>query len=254
MKIYKSLNTVIEFNFDSNIQNNQRKENIKVFNQKFNNIFKRTMFTKLSNIRNLKKSGDLLTDTGNDSTIKAVVNTTASSKLNSLDFANNQIKQQQYIIEQTSSSTTTISIKDIYTGINNPMQFNRNLATYGKINKKYIVESKDDKLKTDILFIKFKAKRLEAADSAFHNEKISKDQFLVYVKRMNVLDLSYVHSTITDIIEEGYYKENEKEEYVKIIYHVITTKPTLVDYGGPNKFKPIHLYSNRKSGTYFIIL
>jgi hypothetical protein len=69
---------------------------------------------------------------------------------------------------------------------------------------------------------------------------------------MNALDLSYVHATISDITQYNIVQENE--EYVTINYHVITTKPTLVDYGGPNIFKPIFLYYDEKTKiTYYTI-
>jgi hypothetical protein len=84
-------------------------------------------------------------------------------------------------------------------------------------------------------FLRFKDARIEEAEIAHQQEKMSKNQFFVFIKRMEALNLSYQHSTITDIIEED-------EEYITIIYHVITTKATIVDYGGANKYKPIFLY------------
>jgi len=56
-------------------------------------MFKRYMFTHLSKVRNLKKSGDLLTITGNTTTITKVGNVVENFKLNSIDLANSDIKQ-----------------------------------------------------------------------------------------------------------------------------------------------------------------
>jgi len=206
--------------------------------------FKRNMFTKGGNIKNLKKSGDLISTTGNESVIKIGGNISVTSKLKSLDLANHIAKQQeQYIIEQTSSSTTTVALKDISTGIISPRNVNRYLATYGKINKNYIVNIKEDELKINTnAFIKYKATRI--AEEVLKQKKMSKDQFLVFVKRLNAIDLSYMHATICDIIKNSI---EENEEYFTIIYHVITTKPTIVDYGGPNRFKPIFLYHNKEA-------
>jgi hypothetical protein len=165
---------------------------------------------------------------------------------NSLDLANNIVKkQEQYIIEQTSSSTTTVVIKDIGTGLTFPRVVNRHLATYGKINKNYILNLKEDELNANINnFLRYKAMRIAKVEEALKQKKISKDQFLVFVKRFNAIDLSYVHATISDIIEESV---EDGEEYVTIIYHVITTKPTIIDHGGPNQFKPIYLYHNKEA-------
>lgn len=252
------------------IQNNQRKDNLKIFNQQINNyskivivshlnnlnqIYKRSMFTTVGNIKNLKKSGDLISTTDNNIIIKTAVNNPSELNSRNLDLANNIAKlQEQYIIEQISISTATVAIKNINTGMISPIKVNRYLATYGKINKNYTVEftESESNSKVTISFIKYKAKSIVEAEEALKQKKISKDQFLVYVKRMNALDFSYVHATISDIIEYNIVKENE--EYITINYHVITTKPTLVDYGGPNTFKPIFLYYDEKTNiTYYTI-
>lgn len=84
-------------------------------------------------------------------------------------------------------------------------------------------------------FLRFKEVRIEEAEIAYQQNKMSKQQFLVFLKRMNALDRSYQHLIIIDIIEED-------EEYVTFIYNVITTKSGIVDYGGPNKYKSIFVY------------
>lgn len=61
-------------------------------------------------------------------------------------------------------------------------------------------------------------------------KKINKDQFLIYTKRLNALDLSYVHATIGDIANKHVSVKGD-EDYITIIYHMITTKRTIVDYG-----------------------
>jgi hypothetical protein len=238
MVFKKVINVHYTFITPNNIQNNKRKDNL-------NQIYKRSMFTIVGNIKNLKKSGDLISTTDNNIIIKTVVNNPSELNLRSLDLANNIAKlQEQYIIEQTSISTTTVAIKNINTGMISPIKINRYLATYGKIDKNYTLELIEDNSKVITSFIKYKAKSIIEAEEALKQKKISKDQFLVYVKRMNALDLSYVHATISDITQYNIVKENE--EYITINYHVITTKPTLVDYGGPNTFKPIFLYYDEK--------
>jgi hypothetical protein len=226
----------------NNIQNNQRKDNL-------NQIYKCFMFTKVGNIKNLKKSGDLISTTNNDIIIKTVVNNHSELNSRNLDLANNIVNlQEQYIIEQTSISTTTIAIKNIKTGMISPIQVNRHLATYGRVDKNNMVELDNVK----IPFIKYKAKAIEAAESALKQKIITNDQFLVYVKRMDALNLSFVHATIADILKYDIIKDNE--EYYTIGYHVITTKPTLVDYGGPNTFKPLFLYNEKETNiTYYTI-
>ena len=217
--------------------------NICIINKKL----KRSMFTKIGKIRNLKKSGDLLSTTDNKSIIK-VGDNTSGLNFNSLDLANNIVKkQEQYIIEKTSGSTTTVVIKDIGTGLTFPMVVNRHLATYGKINKNNILNLKEGELNaTTNAFIRYKAMRIEKAEEAFKQKKISKDQFLVFLKRFNAIDLSYVHATICDIVAESV---EDGEEYFTIVYHVLTTKPTIVDYGYPNIYKPIYLYYNEETDT-----
>jgi len=156
--------------------------NISILNKKL----KRSMFTKISKIRNLKKSGDLLSAIDNKSIIKVVDNTSAGLNFNSLDLANNIVKkQEQYIIEQTSGSTTTVAIKDIGTGLTFPMVVNRHLATYGKINKNYIFNLKEGELNANInVFLRYKATRIAQAEEVFKQKKISKDQFLVFFKKI----------------------------------------------------------------------
>jgi hypothetical protein len=66
----------------NNIQNNQRKDNLKNYYKivivgglnNLNQIYKRSMFTKVGNVRNLKKSGDLISTTDNNIIIKTAVN------------------------------------------------------------------------------------------------------------------------------------------------------------------------------------
>ncbi len=67
---------------------------------------------------------------------------------------------------------------------------------------------------------------------------------------MNALDLSYVHATIGDIVNRHKIVD-EDNEHITIIYHVITTKPTLVDYGGGNVFSPLFLYKDPVTGTVY---
>jgi hypothetical protein len=161
-------------------------------------------------------------------------------------------KQEQYLFEQTSGSTTTVVIKNISTGLTSPIVVNRHLATYGKINKNNILNLKEGELNANTnVFLRYKAMRIEKAEEAFKQKKISKDQFLVFLKRFNAIDLSYVHATICDIVSESV---EDGEEYFTIVYHVLTTKPTIVDYGGPNIYKPIYLYSNKETNvTYYTI-
>ena len=229
-------------NKNSKLYNNNNCKNLNSY-YSLNKTYKRCMFTKVGNIKNLKKSGDLLTMTEKDSIIKPIESTTFLSNLTSLDLANNMTKQQ-YIIEQTSSSVTTVAIKDIGTGSIFPMQINRHLATYGRINRRYPI---NDNLFNTTSFIKYKGKCIAAAEEALKKDLIKKDQFLVYLKRINALDLSYAHATLIDIAEEQILKEGD--EYVTIIYHVITTKPIVVDYGGPNQYTPIFLYQNKETNT-----
>jgi hypothetical protein len=222
----------------------------------FNHIYKRFMFTQtqigIGNIKNLKKSGDLISST-NNTIIKTTANDPSQLNLRSLDLANNIANiQQQYIIEQTSISTTTIAIKNINTGITSPMQVNRNLATYGKISNNVTIDLTINNSRVSASFIQHKARILKEAEEALKQKKMSAEQFLVFAKRINALDLSYVHATIGDIVEHNIFKEDE--EYITICYHVITTKPTVVNYGGPNSFNPIFLYSDKETKiTYYTI-
>lgn len=213
---------------------------------------KRNMFTKVGNVRNLnlKKSGDLITISGNE-VVKKVVNATTELNSTNLNLVTNIVKDQQYIIEHKSNSVA-VAIKGIGTGISFPIEVNRHLASYCKINNYYPVELKNAKFTTYISFLQYKANCLSAADKALEEKKISGDQFFVYTKRLNALDMSYVHSTVCDVIQDNIMKENSV--YVKVIYHVITTKPTKVDLGGPNRFKPILLYYDVNTGiTYYTI-
>lgn len=134
-------------------------------------------------------------------------------------------------------STTTITIKDINSGKIYPIQVDRILATYGKINRNYIVEWKQNNETLKIPFSKFRKIRLAEAQVEFDKKKISAEQFLNFTQRMKALDLSYVHATIGDIIEEN-------DEYVTVAYHVITTKCKPIDYGGPNRFTPMFLWND----------
>jgi len=211
----------------SNLQNNQRKDDLTIINQ----INKRTMFG-ISNVRNLKKSGDIIT-VSNESIIKINNNTSITSKLKSLDLAKSNKKYIETEEVLNTNITTTVAIKNVISGIIQPMKVNRNLATYNKINNYYSIELKESRLETS--FLNLKNIIIEEAKNAFNQEKISEKQFLVLIKRMNALDLSYKHSTITDIIEED-------DTYVTIIYHVITTNKKVVDYGGPNYYKPLLLH------------
>lgn len=151
-KCFNIINKKINVN---SIQNNQRKDNLKIINQsnkrtiimgreqyndkliRVSSSYKRFMFG-ISNVRNLKKSGDLII-VGNENVVKIGSNTTAASKLKSLDLAN---KQQLENIEQVlnSNTTTTVVIKNIVTGVIHPMKVSRSLATYGKIDKRYPIE------------------------------------------------------------------------------------------------------------------
>lgn len=63
----------------SNIQNNQKKDDLII------KLYKRSMFG-ISNVRNLKKSGDIIT-VSNESIMKINNNTSITSKLKSLDLA-----------------------------------------------------------------------------------------------------------------------------------------------------------------------
>lgn len=188
---------------------------------------KRNMFTKVSN---LKKSGDLIT-ISNNSTINRVRNIHSASKLKSLDLAINNLKKEKNI-EYLYSNNSFMPIKNISTGEIYSMQVNRYLAEYGKINKNYPVEYS---VGNTVSFKFFKAERIKEANSALQKKQITPEQFHVFLKRMNALDLSYVHSHIEDIIEEH-------QDTYTVIYHIITTSKKDVDYGGPNKFKPIFLY------------
>jgi len=146
----------------NNIQKKQRKENFKIVIvvglNNLNQIYKRSMFTKVGNVRNLKKSGDLISTTNNNIIIKTASNNPSDLNSRSLDLANNIIKsQEQYIIEQTSISTTTVATKNINTG--NAMNVNRYLATYGKINKNYTMNLTESNSRvTTFSFIKYKTK------------------------------------------------------------------------------------------------
>src|ERR1700751_2577835 len=93
---------------------------------------KRFMFG-ISNIRTLKKSGDIIT-VSNESIMKINSNIFITSKLKSLDLA----KSNKEYIETGEllnlNTTTTIAIKNVVSGIIQPMKVNRALATYVKIN------------------------------------------------------------------------------------------------------------------------
>ena len=80
------------------------------------------------------------------------------------------------------------------------------------------------------------------------------NQFIVLAKRIEALNLSYVHAIIGDIANWRNEALNNDKDKIQIIYHVITTKPTTVDYGGPNKFKPIFLYHDMNTSiSYYTI-
>src|ERR1700754_3584989 len=62
-------------------------------------------------------------------------------------------------------------------------------AEYNKINPNYIVES------SKITFSEYKKKQKEAAILAYKEKLISTKQYIVNLKRLNALDVSYKHST-----------------------------------------------------------
>ena len=146
--------------------------------------------------------------------------------------------------ETTFLSASTRLNSFIISTIRNTNYINR-FAEYNKFNPYYTVKLNDRLSK--IPFSKFKNKRKKEATDAYKKNEMSKDQHLAFFKRMDALNLSYNHSTLIDIIDED-------EEYVTIIYHVITTHEKEVDYGGPNKFKPILLYhDNIKNKDFYTI-
>lgn len=106
-------------------------------------INKRCMFMKSgkNKISNLKRSGDIISTVDTKMAIKVEKNNTSVLNLNSLDLVNTKEKEQEYIIEKISSipTTTIITLKNINDGRVFPMQVNRNLAFYGKINKNFTV-------------------------------------------------------------------------------------------------------------------
>lgn len=211
---------------------------------KINFSYNRYMFKRGGNIANLKKSGDLISATDTKIIIKTEEYKPYEANLNSLDLANKFKQQQEYTIENISNSTTTITIKDINKGIVYPMTVNRNLAFYGKIGRDWAVtfSKTEDIFKDNVTFLKHKNEVLEAAAAALKLKQIEVNQYVVIAKRINALNLSYVHATIGDIANWRKPVLNEDKEQITIVYHVITTKPTNVDYGGPNQFKPIFLY------------
>lgn len=199
-------------------------------------INKRCMFMKSgkNKISNLKRSGDIISTVDTKMAIKVEKNNTSVLNLNSLDLVNTKEKEQEYIIEKISSipTTTIITLKNINDGRVFPMQVNRNLAFYGKINKNFTVGflSTENIFTTKNNYKQFKANAWSAAEEALQQKKINKDQFLIYTKRLNALDLSYVHATIGDIANKHVSVKGD-EDYITIIYHMITTKRTIVDYG-----------------------
>ena len=174
----------------NNILNNKRKEDL--------NICKRYMFKRGGggNIENLGKSGDLISSAETKIIIKTESDNTGLSNLRSLDLANNYEKLQQCIIERKSTSTTVISIKDINKGIVYPIRINRNLALYGKINKGFTCVSSKNNIFERTSFIKYKADCIANAEIALKEKKVKADQFLVFVKRLEALDLSYLYKKI----------------------------------------------------------
>jgi len=238
MKINNSKYFTNNFNL-SNLQNNQKKDDLIFINQ----IYKRFMFS-ISNVRNLKKSGDIIT-VSNESIIKINNNISITSKLKSLDLAKSNkvyIENEQVL---NTNTTTTVAIKNVISGVMQPMKVNRTLATYGKIDNNYSIKLEESMLETS--FLNLKNVIIEEVNIAFKKKLISKEQLFVTLKRMNAIDLSYRHSTITDIIEED-------DTYVTIIYHVITTNKNIVDYGGPNKYTPLFLYhDNIKNKDFYSI-
>lgn len=185
-------------------------------------------------ISNLKRSGDIISTVDTKMAIKVEKNNTSVLNLNSLDLVNTKEKEQEYIIEKISSipTTTIITLKNINDGRVFPMQVNRNLAFYGKINKNFTIGflSTENIFTTKNNYKQFKANAWSAAEEALQQKKINKDQFLIYTKRLNALDLSYVHATIGDIANKHVSVKGD-EDYITIIYHMITTKRTIVDYG-----------------------
>jgi hypothetical protein len=99
-------------------------------------LHKRCMFG-INNVRNLKKSGDLII-AGKTNAVKIVSNTTAASKLKSLDLANKHYVESSQILN--TNITTTVAIKNIVSGVIYPIKVSRFLAIYGRIDKGYPIE------------------------------------------------------------------------------------------------------------------
>jgi hypothetical protein len=88
--------------------------------------------------------------------------------------------------------------------------------------------------------------KINEGNILLENKQITKEQLLIYIKRLKALEISYVHTIILDIISQN-------ETTIKFMYHVITTKNKIVDYGGDNKFKPIYLYTDKKGTKFYTI-
>jgi hypothetical protein len=222
----------ISFISSNRIQNNQRKDNLKIFNQQINNyskivivshlnnlnqIHKRFMFTKGSGSLVLKKSGEIVTniEIKSDFILKSPLSSPRGTGL------------------IMSSKNVTIS------------QIN-NFAHVNKINTKlaYYLQDGDCKyyhfnLKERCLYLSGMCRNLNAYGEFTKEHMLNYTNFLATIQR-GVTQ----HTVVTEII-------NQTNESITFGYYIITTKPKEVNFGGINKFKPLYLCKDLIAGKSF---
>lgn len=175
------------------------------------------MFTKGNSIV-LNKSGELMINTTN---------------IKSDSILKSPISSPKIILDSSSLTTPKIN--------------NRDFSWYNKFVKNNVVISSEvDEAITTFNFNNFIKLKINEGKTQLENEQVTKEQWLVYLERFKALDLSYVHTIILDIISKN-------ETTIKFMYHVITTKDKIVNYGGPNQFKPIYLYTDEKGTKFYTI-
>gem|GEM_PF-7035553 len=93
-------------------------------------------------------------------------------------------------------------------------------------------------------YMELKAFCMYEAENSMKQGLMDYTHYLAYFKRFEGVNHSIQHASTFDIIEES-------DDYVTVIYHLITTSKEKVDYGGVNVFKVIHLYTDSTTGKVF---
>jgi hypothetical protein len=213
---YKYMYLPINLN---NIQNNQRKDNLKILNQKIdlNKIYKRSMFTKGSGSLVLKKSGEIIINT--------------------------EIKSD-YILKSPLSSPRGPGL--IIPNKNITINQINNFAHVNKINTQlsYYLQEGDCKyyhfnLRERCSYLNGMCKNLNMSGEITKEHMLNYNIFLATIQR-GVTQ----HTAVTEIL-------NQTDESITFSYYIITTKPTEVNFGGDNKFKPLYLCKDLIAGKSF---